>query len=129
MALIWLGANFLYELVFLILACIVSRIVKLKLNAEENERKKCRHTPEKALLYSVGLYCASRLVSEIFYLVDFLLSYVNITNTEIASIVGSFLEILVVYGGISYIVGYAVLPLFRKAQNVGADAVKTQNSK
>ena len=38
-------------------------------------------------------------------------------------------EILVVYGGISYIVGYAVLPLFRKAQNVGADAVKTQNSK
>ena len=128
-ALIWLGANFLYELVFLILACIVSRIVKLKLNAEENERKKCRHTPEKALLYSVGLYCASRLVSEIFYLVDFLLSYVNITNTEIASIVGSFLEILAVYGGISYIVGYAVLPLFLKAQNVGADAFTAQNSK
>lgn len=116
-ALIWLGANFIYELIFLILACIVTRIVKLKLNSEENERKKRRHTPEKALLYSVGLYCASRLLSEIFYLVDFLLSYVNITNTEIASIVGSFLEIFVVYGGITYIVGYVVLPLFYKAQN------------
>lgn len=129
LTLIWLGTNFVYELVFLILACIVARIVRLKLNVEENERKKRRHTPEKALLYSVGLYCASRLVSEIFYLVDFLLSYVNITNTEIASIVGSFLEILVVYGGISYIVGYAVLPLLQKAKNSGADAVTAQISK
>lgn len=117
LTLIWLGTNFVYELVFLILACIVARIVKLKHNSEENERKKRRHTPEKALLYSVGLYCASRLVSEIFYLVDFILSYVNITNTEIASIVGSFLEILVVYGGISYIVGYVALPFLQKAQN------------
>ena len=116
-AILWLGADFVYELIFMILTCILSRIVHLKSTTEDNPRKAKRYTSEKALLYSVILYCVSRLAFEVIYLIDFLVSYVNITNTEIASIVGSFLKIFVIYGGISYIAAYVILPMLSKAKN------------
>ncbi len=117
LAVIWLGTNYIYELVFIILTYIIARMVMLKRNHETNERKKRSITPTKAVFYSVGLYCLSRLVSELLYLIDFLVSYVNITNTEIASIVGSFLGILVIYGGISFIVAYLFYPVLERRKS------------
>ena len=108
-AVIWLLLSFLYEFVFIILACVIARIMILKLARCDTDRKLRKYTAERALIYSVILYMISRVISELFYMVDFLISYVNITNTEIASIVGSFLRIFVIYGGISLITGYLSL--------------------
>ncbi len=116
-AALWLGADFLYEVIFIILACILSRLVQLKFMSADDRRKKNKFSSEKALLYSVVLYCISRLAFELIYLIDFLLSYVNITNTEIASIVGSFLKIIVIYGGISYLAAYIMLPILTSAKS------------
>lgn len=111
---IWLGTNYIYELVFIILAFIVARIIKMKHDSTDNTRKKRRYSVENAAIIASVMYCISRVVSELLYLIDFLVSYVDITNTEIASIVGSFLEIFVIYGGVSCIAAYIVLPIFKK---------------
>ena len=121
-ALIWLGINFGYEFVFIMLSYFAARILKLKFDGAEDVRRKKKFTINRALLVSVGLYLLARVISELFYLVDFLLSYVNITNTEIASMVGSFLKIFIIYGGAAYLFAYFCISFFRKV------SIPTNNS-
>lgn len=113
-ALIWLGVSFACEFIFIILSYLAAKIMKLKHDGAENPRRRKKFTPERSLLVSVGLYLLSRVISELFYLVDFLMSYINITNTEIASMVGSFLKIFAIYGGAAYLFAYLCLALFRR---------------
>ncbi|MGN1409004.1 MAG: hypothetical protein ACI4XJ_02385 [Eubacteriales bacterium] len=117
-ALIWLGINFVYEFVFIMLSYFAARILKLKSDGTDDVRRKKRYTIERAILVSVGLYLLSRVISELFYLVDFLLSYVNITNTEIASMVGSFLKIFVIYGGAAYLFAYFCILVFKRVSSL-----------
>ena len=113
-ALIWVGTQFLYEAVFTVLAFLIAVLVKRKWDAAETPRAKAKYSERRAAAYAVLLYLVSRLVLEVWYLVDFLTSYTNITNAEIASIVGSFLKILVIYGGIAWLAASISMNLFEK---------------
>ena len=97
-AFIWLVLQLVYELVFMALSFIIGRMMYTKYLQTAGKVSSSRFSSDRAVMYSVLLYMASRLFSEILYLIDFLTTYTNITNTEIASIVGSFMTILVVYG-------------------------------
>ncbi len=106
LAVIWLAMNLAYELLFIVLSLVAAKMMKLKLSSADDKRKKEKFTENKARFLAILIYALSRIVSEIIYLADFLLTYVNITNSEIASIVGSFLSIFVIYIGFSAIASY-----------------------
>ena len=97
-AAIWLLLQFVYEFVFIILAFIVARMMRDKCYQAEETRLRAKYSPKKAVRYAVLLYLASRVFSEILYLIDFLTTYDDITSGEVASIVKSFLMIFVIYG-------------------------------
>ncbi len=116
-ALVWVGLNFALEAVFVALSYIMARIMLHKRDggerAEYSYRRKGKITWGTAGLCSTALYLAARLLGEIYYLIDFLTSYVNITSGEIASIVSAFLRIFIVWGGVPVIVNLlcrSVLP-------------------
>ncbi|MBQ4193369.1 MAG: hypothetical protein II650_03850, partial [Clostridia bacterium] len=68
-------------------------------------------------------YAVSRILAEIWYLVDFLLTYSGVTSTEIASIVGSFLRITVIYGAFGMLASAAACRVIgRSSRSAGGDA-------
>lgn len=54
---------------------------------------------EKVSFLSVMYLLGTRLVLEIYYLIDFLTAYSNVTGNEVSAIIGQFLHTLVLYGG------------------------------
>jgi len=100
MALISLGLQFLYETLFLLLACVVVRLFSYLLRRSGNLRKERIYTAENGARLSLLLLMTAQLISELVYLLQFLSMYTDITNQEIASCVGSFIYILVMYGGV-----------------------------
>lgn len=100
MALISLGLQLLYETVFLLLACVTARLFRHLYNRSDGLRKGRKYSAENAARLSLLLLMAAQLVSELIYLIEFLSMYTDITNTEIASCVGSFVYIIVMYGGV-----------------------------
>lgn len=116
MAIASLALQLAYETVFLLLLCVVIRLMKRKYlqTAEKNRRKAERYRPENAARLSLLFLMASRLLSETLYLVDFLSRYADITNQEIAKIVGSFLYIFVMYGGVPQLLCPAAFWLMEK---------------
>ncbi len=108
-ALVWVGLNFALEAVFVVLAYILARILLAKRSerataAEYVWRRNRKITWGTASLCSIGIYLGARILGEVYYLIDFLTSYVNITSGEIASIVSAFLRIVIVWGGVPVIV-------------------------
>ncbi len=113
LALVWVGLNFLLEAVFVGLSYILAQIMVVK-NADPDGRLKKinsytyrqmdKVTWARSALYSTGIYLGVRILGEVYYLIDFLTSYVNITSGEIASIVGAFLRIVIIWGGVPVIV-------------------------
>ena len=69
-----------------------------KFSIHEEKRLRAKYSPAKAVRGATLLYLASQVFSEILYLIDFLTTYDDITNTEIASIIKSFLMIFIIYG-------------------------------
>lgn len=114
MAVIWLLLQFAYEAIFIILAVLIVNMMKAKLDNAENPRKAAKYSPIRAVRWSLFAVCLSRVALEVYYLIDFLLTYTNITNTEIASIIGQFLKIIVIYGGISFILAEAAQSIYAK---------------
>lgn len=102
-ALMWLGAEFVYEAVFILIAAYISVRRHEKMSIAETVIMRKKYSPSKTNYVTVAVFTLSRMLSEVIYLVDFLTTYSDVTNTEVASIIGSFLKIAVIYGGVGYI--------------------------
>lgn len=98
---VWLLLNFLYESVFLALAVIIAILMHSKCSAAETSIQRRKYSDTRAVYASVALVLISKIVAELIYLSDFLSTYTDITGAEISSIVGQFLQIIIIYGGVS----------------------------
>ena len=101
----WLFMQFLFEMVFVVLSYFVAGWMKAKMERAEVRRQAEKYTVNRACTVSLLLVMLSRIALEVWYLVDFLRTYTNITATETASIVGVFLKVIVIYGGAAVLLG------------------------
>ncbi len=108
LALIWVGMNFMLEAVFVALAYILAVIMLRRRESRTKEeyayRKSGGISWGKTAMCASMIYLGARILGEIYYLIDFLTSYVNITSGEIASIVTAFLRIIIIWGGAAAVV-------------------------
>ncbi len=122
LAVTWLLLQFLYEMLFITLAYVVAGWMRKKLTAAESRQQKEKYSVNRACMVSLLLVLLSRLAMEIWYLIDFMIAYTDITATETASIVGSFLKVIVIYGGAALLAGEWYTELLKKrngsSQNV-----------
>lgn len=114
MAIIWLLLQFAYEGIFIILAVLIVNMMKAKLDNAETPRRAAKFSCIRAVRWSLFAVCLSRVALEVYFLVDFLLTYTNITNTETASIIGQFLKIIVIYGGISFMLAEGMQSVYAR---------------
>lgn len=101
----WLFLQFLFEMLFVVLSYVIAGMMKEKRKRSESRRQAEKFTVNRACTVSLLLVLLSRLALEVWYLVDFLLAYTNITATETASMVGAFLKVIVIYGGAAVLLG------------------------
>ncbi len=73
------------------------------------------------LTVSIACLLVSRLLLELYYLLDFVTTYSNVTPTEVSSIIGQFLYTLVLYGGVAWVAAMAVAALLRSLWGNGAN--------
>ena len=73
---------------------------------------------ERTVTTSTLLLLAARLLLELYYLIDFLITYSNVTGTEVASIIGQFLYTIVLYGGIAWGMGMGITKLLREMYDI-----------
>lgn len=110
----WLFMQFLFEMVFVVLSYFAAGWMKVKMERAEVRRQAEKYTVNRACTAALLLVMLSRIALEIWYLVDFLLAYTNITATETASIVGAFLKVIVIYGGAAVLLGEWYTELLKK---------------
>lgn len=118
-AVLGLGSQFLLEAVLVGLAFCVSWLIARRRAAAESSRGKKKSSPEKALTLSVVICLAASLLQELIYLIRFLNTYTNITSIEIASIVGTFIRIVTIRGGIAWIAAALMLSFLSKKRGKG----------
>ncbi|MBQ8187712.1 MAG: hypothetical protein IJ037_12710 [Clostridia bacterium] len=104
-ALIWLGLQFVYEGIFIVLSMLIITVQRSKHDLAETSRARARHTPHAAVRYCVILTLVSRVVLEIASIIEFVTTYTGITSAETASMIGSVIKIIVIYGGGALILG------------------------
>ena len=126
LALIWLLLQLLYELIFLALAVLIAVMMKKKADTSASPYTARKYTVIRAIRCAVLLLLLSHIALEAYYLVDFLLTYTGITNTEIASIIGQFLKILVIYGGGALLLAEGFSAMYAKAGVLPANSVPEQ---
>ena len=121
----WLLLQFLFEMLFVVLAYLIAGAMRKKFTAAETRRQAERYTVNRSCTVSLLLVMVSRLMLEVWYLIDFMLAYTDITAAETAAIVGSFLKVLVIYGGAAVLFGEWYTELLKKLdkapQNVKRD--------
>ncbi|MGN1346753.1 MAG: hypothetical protein ACI4V1_08200 [Eubacteriales bacterium] len=105
LAVTWLLLQFLYEMLFLLLSYVIAGVCKKKHGAAEGKRQAQKYSAGRSCAWSLLLVMLSHLVLELWYFIDFITTYTDITSTEIASIIGSFLKIIVIYGGAALLLG------------------------
>lgn len=101
----WLLLQFLFEMLFVALSYVLAEILKKKFEATEIKRQAEKYTVNRSCMISLLCVMLSRIALEIWYLIDFMIAYTDITAAETASIVGSFLKVIVIYGGIAVLLG------------------------
>jgi len=114
----WLFMQFLFEMVFVVLSYFAAGWMKAKMERAEVRRQAEKYTVNRACTVSLLLVLLSRIALEVWYLVDFLLMYTNITATETASIVGAFLKVIVIYGGAAVLLGEWYTEVLKKRSGV-----------
>lgn len=121
----WLLLQFLFEMLFVALSYVVAGAMRKKLTAAETRRQAEKYTVNRSCTASLLLVMLSRLALEVWYLIDFMIAYTDITATETASIVGAFLKVIVIYGGAAVLLGEWYTELLKKLdkapQNVKRD--------
>ena len=105
LAVIWLLLQFLYEGVFIVMSMLLILLQAGKYRSAETARSRTRHSPAAAVRCSVLLTLLSRLILEAVSIVQFVTTYTGITSAETASMIGSVIRILVIYGGGALILG------------------------
>ncbi|MBP3292951.1 MAG: hypothetical protein J6N32_04285 [Clostridia bacterium] len=110
----WLFMQFLYEMLFVVLSCVVAGAMKAKMERTEVRRQAEKYTVNRACTVSLLLVMLSRLALELWYIVDFLLAYTNITAAETAAMVGTVLKVIVIYGGAAVLLGEWYTELLKK---------------
>lgn len=98
-ALIWLSLQFLYEAIFIVLSMLIITVQANRYASAETSRSRARHDPAAAVRYSVLLTLLSRIVLEVVSIAEFVMTYTDITASETASMIGSVIKIIVIYGG------------------------------
>ncbi len=121
----WLFLQFLFEMLFIALAYAAAGWMRKKQRTAESRLQAEKYTVNRSCMLSLLLVLLSRLGLEIWYLIDFMIAYTDITATETASIVGSFLKVIVIYGGAAVLLGEWYTELLKKLdrapQNVKRD--------
>lgn len=118
LALIWLGLQFLYEGIFIVLSMLIILLQAGKFNASESSRGRERHSPPAAVRCSVLLTLLSRLVLEIVSIIEFVTTYSDITSAETAAMIGGVIQAVVIYGGGALILGEVFTDLmFKEPEN------------
>lgn len=125
LAVVWLLLQFLFEMLFVLLSYAIAGAMRKKAAAADSRGTAEKYTVNRSCTVSLLLVTLSRLVLEGWYVIDFMLTYNDITATETASIVGSFLKVIVIYGGIAVLLGEWYTELLKKrnasSQNVKRD--------
>ncbi len=121
LAVIWLLLQFLYEAVFLVMSMLLILLQEGKFAAAQTARSRERHSSAAAVRCSVLLILLSRVVLEVVSIIEFVTTYSDITTSEIASMIGSIIKILVIYGGGAMILGEIFTDLLKKSHESPAD--------
>ncbi len=96
-AALWLLIQFAYSTALLLLCFWLGR----RLLHPKNGR--APQGLDTCLTVGVACLLGSRLVLELYYLIDFVTTYSNITPGEVSSILGQFLYTIVLYGGVAWV--------------------------
>lgn len=104
LAIMWLLLQFFFEAVFIALTRVIAAFYRNKAARAETERARRSSSASRALLVSVILQMAAHIALEAVSIIDFISSYTNITSTETASMIGSVLKIIFIYGGVTAII-------------------------
>ncbi len=113
-ALQWLSLQFLYELIFMGIALLILLFMRAKYEKAKSTYKKSRFGTCTGVRIGLIVMLLSRIAMELAYLMDFLATYSDVTDSEIASIVGAFLKILLIYGVIPILTAEGLHRLFQK---------------
>lgn len=118
-AVIWLLLQFFYEAVFIVLSMIIIMLLAGRHSYANTVRGRERTSPAAAVRYSVLLTLLAHIALEIVSIIEFVTTYTDITSAETASMIGSVVRILVIYGGGSLLLGelFADLLLKKPGEN------------
>ncbi|MBE6598164.1 MAG: hypothetical protein E7638_01840 [Ruminococcaceae bacterium] len=111
LALISLGIQLIYESVFLLLALAVSRFFLRLKDWHPHRTKEKRVSAKLSARCALVLFTASELIREVVYFIEYYFTYAPLAASEFAEALGSFLRIIVIYGGIPVLLCEAVFPL------------------
>jgi len=115
-----LGSRFLYEAIFVLAAWLIARIFLKRANsAAEDEKtaktgKKSFFSGENSTVLAILLLMAAQIVGEIGYLAEHISIYGELTAEDLSVCIGSFLYIIVMYGGIPLLCKEWVFPFMRR---------------
>ncbi len=110
----WLSLQFLYELIFMVIALLILLFMKRRYSKASSSYQKARFRAPAGVRLGLIAVLLSRLIMELVYLFDFLATYTDVTDGEVASIVGAFMKILLVYGLIPILAAEGVRGLYRR---------------
>lgn len=122
MAVVWLLLQLAYEAIFIGIAVLIVVVMKSRFAKAENLRSAVKFSCIRAVLWALVAVCLSHIALEVYYLIDFVVTYSDITNTEIASIIGQFLKIIVIYGGFSFILAEGIQSAYAKLMLIPTSA-------
>ena len=105
LAALWLTLQYLYEAVFIVLAMLIILVQAGKHASAETSRSRERSSPAAAVRYAVLLTMLSRVILELVSIIEFVTTYTGITSAEKASMIGSLIRVIVIYGGGALILG------------------------
>ena len=114
LALTWLLLQFLFEVLFFALAYGIAGKMRRKHETAATARQAEKYTVNRSCTVSLLCVMLARILLELWYFIDFILTYSDITATETASIVGSFLKVIVIYGGAAVLFGEWYTELLKK---------------
>ncbi len=103
----WLILQFCYSTVLVVAVWCTGKF--LFHPAAGKQRSSIDRAVTQVVLYLLGI----RLALEVYYLIDFLTTYSDVTGAEISSIIGQFLYTAVLYGGIAWGIGMGLTVLLR----------------
>ena len=106
-AALWLAMQFCYSTVMVVLVWCTGKFLF------HPAAGKVRSGMERAVTRAVVYLFGSRILLEVYYLVDFLTTYSDVTAAEVSSIAGQFLYTAVLYGGAAWGIGMGLTALLR----------------